>query len=315
MSRRKNLGRGQLFLWGGGLPLPCIVVHRQSRSTHGCRKYTTRLQYALVDRAIALGWPQSQVIVIAEDLGRSGSTAEGRRGFQRLVAEVELDHVGLVLGIEISRLARSSRDRYQLLEVCAVFSTRIADADGLYDPTTYNDRLLLGLKGTMSEAERHTLKQRLLEGKRAKARRGELALRRPMGYIRHPAGEVMKDPGEQARGVIETVLDDSEQMSVEVQWAGGHRTRARLTRPVARPEQLSYYPQLLARVISLYGEGLACTAIACQGLHAGSPKQRLRIKAFFGTSENAVKTQVWIAISACVLVALVKKRLAVMGSC
>jgi DNA invertase Pin-like site-specific DNA recombinase len=191
----------------GHLDRLAVVYVRQSTMQQVDRhQESTRLQYALVDRAIALGWPQSQVIVIDEDLGRSGSTAEGRPGFQRLVAEVGLDHVGLVLGIEISRLARSSRDWYQLLEVCAVFSTLIADADGLYDPTTYNDRLLLGLKGTMSEAELHILKQRMLEGKRAKARRGELALRLPMGYIRHPAGEVMKDPDEQARGVIETVF-------------------------------------------------------------------------------------------------------------
>jgi DNA invertase Pin-like site-specific DNA recombinase len=184
-----------------------VVYVRQSTMQQVDRhQESTRLQYALVDRAITLGWPQSQVIVIDEDLGRSGSTAEGRPGFQRLVAEVGLDHVGLVLGIEISRLARSSRDWYQLLEVCAVFSTLIADADGLYDPTTYNDRLLLGLKGTMSEAELHILKQRMLEGKRAKARRGELALRLPMGYVRHPSGEIIKDPDEQARGVIETVF-------------------------------------------------------------------------------------------------------------
>lgn len=186
--------------------LAVVYVRQSTMQQVGRHQESTRLQYALVDRAITLGWPQSQVIVIDEDLGRSGSTAEGRPGFQRLVAEVGLDHVGLVLGIEISRLARSSRDWYQLLEVCAVFSTLIADADGLYDPTTYNDRLLLGLKGTMSEAELHILKQRMLEGKRAKARRGELALRLPMGYVRHPSGEVMKDPDEQARGVIETVF-------------------------------------------------------------------------------------------------------------
>jgi len=121
----------------GHLDRLAVVYVRQSTMQQVDRhQESTRLQYALVDRAIALGWPRSQVTVIDEDLGRSGSTAEGRPGFQRLVAEVGLDHVGLVLGIEISRLARSSRDWYQLLEVCAVFSTLIADADGLYDPTT-----------------------------------------------------------------------------------------------------------------------------------------------------------------------------------
>ncbi|MEA3275397.1 MAG: recombinase family protein [Pseudomonadota bacterium] len=188
-----------------------VVYVRQSTMQQVDRhQESTRLQYALVDRAIELGWPQPRVMVIDEDLGRSGSTAEGRPGFQRLVGEVGLDHVGIVLGIEVSRLARCSRDWYQLLEVCALFSTLIADADGLYDPTTYNDRLLLGLKGTMSEAELHILKQRMLEGKRAKARRGELAFRLPMGYVRHASGEVMKDPDEQARGVIETVFDQFE---------------------------------------------------------------------------------------------------------
>ena len=188
-----------------------IVYVRQSTMQQVDRhQESTRLQYALVDRAVALGWSPAQVLVIDEDQGRSGSSAEGRPGFQRLVAEVGLDHVGLVLGTDMSRLARSSRDWYQLLEVCAVFSTLLADADGLYDPSTYNDRLLLGLKGTMSEAELHILKQRMLEGKRAKARRGELSLPLPMGYVRHPSGEVMKDPDEQARSVIETVFTQFE---------------------------------------------------------------------------------------------------------
>ena len=130
-----------------------VVYVRQSTLQQVERhQESTRLQYALKDRAIELGWSPAQVLVIDEDLGRSGASAEGRPGFQRLVAEVGLDHIGLVLGIEISRLARSSRDWYQLLEVCALFSTLIGDADGLYDPQTDNDRLLLGLKGTTSEA-------------------------------------------------------------------------------------------------------------------------------------------------------------------
>jgi DNA invertase Pin-like site-specific DNA recombinase len=184
-----------------------VVYVRQSTLQQVERhQESTRLQYALVDRAIDLGWAPAQVLVIDEDQGRSGATAEGRPGFQRLVAEVGLDHIGLVLSIEISRLARSSRDWYQLLEVCGLFATLIGDADGVYDPQNYNDRLLLGLKGTMSEAELHILKQRLLEGKRAKARRGELKTLLPMGYVRAPSGEVIKDPDEQARAVIDTVF-------------------------------------------------------------------------------------------------------------
>lgn len=171
---------------------------------------STRLQYNLVERAAQLGWVPQQVQVIDEDLGKSGSTAEGRPGFQRLVAEVSLNHVGIVLGIEMSRLARSCRDWYQLLEVCAVFGTLIGDLDGVYDPTVYNDRLLLGLKGTMSEAELHVIKQRMLQGKLAKARRGELGLLLPMGYFRRPSGEVIKDPDEQAQSAIELVFTQFE---------------------------------------------------------------------------------------------------------
>jgi DNA invertase Pin-like site-specific DNA recombinase len=144
---------------------------------------------------------------ISDDLGRSGATIEGRLGFQRLVAEVGLGHVGLVLGVEMSRLARSCRDWHQLLEICALFDTLIADADGVYDPSSYNDRLLLGLKGTMSEAELHILKARMLEGRRAKARRGELGKPVPMGYVRRPSGEIAFDPDEQAQATIRLVFD------------------------------------------------------------------------------------------------------------
>jgi len=168
---------------------------------------STRLQYGLVERALQLGWVREQIVVIDEDLGRSGASAAGRSGFQRLVTEVSLDRVGIILGIEMSRLARASRDWYQLLEVCAVFATLLGDVDGIYDLSSYNDRLLLGLKGTMSEAELHILKQRMLEGKRAKARRGELAMRVPMGYVHAPSGEVIKDPDEQAQAVMALIFE------------------------------------------------------------------------------------------------------------
>jgi DNA invertase Pin-like site-specific DNA recombinase len=185
-----------------------VVYVRQSTMQQVSRhQESTRLQYGLVDRATALGWPASQVQVIDEDLGVSGASAEGRRGFQRLVADVGLDRVGIVLGIEISRLARSCRDWYQLLEVCAIFGTLIGDLDGVYDPGQYNDRLLLGLKGTMSEAELHVIKQRMLQGKLAKAQRGELGLPLPMGYVRRASGEVMKDPDEQAQATIALVFE------------------------------------------------------------------------------------------------------------
>jgi DNA invertase Pin-like site-specific DNA recombinase len=185
-----------------------VVYVRQSTPQQLVRhQESTRLQYGLVERALAFGWAQQRVLVIDEDLGKSADQAHGRPGFQRLVAEVSLAHVGMVFGLDISRLARSSRDWHHLLEVCALFGTLIGDLDGVYDPMDYNDRLLLGLKGTMFEAEGHVLKQRLLAGKRAKAQRGELGMQVPMGYLRRPAGDVVKDPDAQAQAVIELVFD------------------------------------------------------------------------------------------------------------
>ncbi len=171
-------------------------------------KESTNRQYGLVDRAIALGWPADRVIVIDEDQGLSGACAEGRLGFQRTLAEVALDHVGLILGLEVSRLARCCKDWHQLLELCARFRTLLADADGLYDPTDYNDRLLLGLKGTMSEAELHILKDRMYQGKLNKARRGELYHLPPIGYIKLPSGEFAIDPDEQVQAVVRLIFDE-----------------------------------------------------------------------------------------------------------
>src|SRR3954467_2147538 len=133
-----------------------IVYIRQSTLQQVERHHeSTRLQYGLVDRALHLGWARERVSIIDDDLGRSGASAEGRPGFQRLVAEVGLGRVGLVLGVEMSRLARSCCDWYQLLEICGLRETLLADRDGVYDVGSFNDRLLLGLKGTMSEAELH----------------------------------------------------------------------------------------------------------------------------------------------------------------
>jgi DNA invertase Pin-like site-specific DNA recombinase len=136
---------------------------------------STDLQYSLVDRAVALGWPRERVELIDEDLGKSGAQAEARGGFQRLLAEISLGHVGLVLSFDASRLARNNRDWYQLLEVCAIFGTLIADGERLYDPRLYHDRLLLGLSGMMSEAELHHLKQRMHSGARDIRRAGRTA--------------------------------------------------------------------------------------------------------------------------------------------
>jgi DNA invertase Pin-like site-specific DNA recombinase len=185
-----------------------IVYVRQSTLQQVAEhQESTARQYALAERAVDLGWPRDHVQVIDDDLGRSGQSAEGRPGFQRLLAEVALDHVGLVLGLEVSRLARSCKDWHQLLEACARFRVLLADADGLYDPSDYNDRLLLGLKGTMSEAELHILKERMYQGKLNKARRGELVGRPPIGYIQLPSGEWAIDPDEQVQAVVRLIFD------------------------------------------------------------------------------------------------------------
>ncbi|MFZ0158961.1 MAG: recombinase family protein, partial [Kineosporiaceae bacterium] len=187
--------------------LAVVYIRQSSRQQVLDHQESTRLQYALVDRAVGLGWACGRVLVIDEDLGKSGSSAVARTGFQRLVTEIGLDHVGLVLGIEMSRLARSGRDWYQLMELCAISGTLLGDTDGVYDPGDYNDRLLLGLKGTMAEAELHLIKQRMQSGRLNKARRGELALPLPTGYVRRPSGDVVLDPDEQVRAVVRLIFD------------------------------------------------------------------------------------------------------------
>jgi DNA invertase Pin-like site-specific DNA recombinase len=155
---------------------------------------STQRQYALRQRAVALGWPADRVIVIDTDQGHSGASTADREGFQRLVAEVGVGRAGIVLGLEVSRLARNNADWHRLLEICALTDTLILDEDGLYDPCTFNDRLVLGLKGTMSEAELHLLRARLRGGIISKARRGELAAPLPVGLVYNPAGKVVLDP-------------------------------------------------------------------------------------------------------------------------
>jgi DNA invertase Pin-like site-specific DNA recombinase len=169
-------------------------------------------QYALARRAVDLGWLPDRILVIDEDQGKSGTTAEGRLGFQRLLAEVGLDHVGLILGLEMSRLARSCKDWHQLIELCAIFRTLLADQDGLYDPTDHNDRLLLGLTGIMSEAELHVLRSRMRQGLLNKVRRGEVFLEPPVGYVRGTDSGFDLDPDEQARSVVHIVFDQFERL-------------------------------------------------------------------------------------------------------
>lgn len=213
LTARAALGAGPCKIQARHLDRLAIVYVRQSslQQVHEHRESAAR-QYALVDSAAALGWPADRVLVIDEDQGRSGRSAEGRPGFQRLLVEVGLDHVGLILGLEMSRLTRSSKDWHHLLEVCAVFRTLLADQDGIYDPTDPNDRLLLGLRGTMSEVELFTMRGRLDRGRLNKARRGELFLNVPPGYVRTPPGGADLDPDEQVRDVVSLIFDKFDEL-------------------------------------------------------------------------------------------------------
>jgi excisionase family DNA binding protein len=185
-----------------------VVYVRQSTPTQLERNHESRArQYALRERAIELGWPAGLVSVVDEDLGRSGASSDGRLGFKDLVAEVGLGHVGLILALETSRLARSSADWHQLLDLCALTGTLIADQDGIYSPGDFNDRLLLGLKGTMSEAELHLIRARLDGGLRSKAQRGELEQNLPVGLDRDDDGRIVLAADEQVRHAIERVFE------------------------------------------------------------------------------------------------------------
>ncbi|OWK39931.1 recombinase family protein [Fimbriiglobus ruber] len=185
-----------------------VVYVRQSTPQQVLdHKESTARQYALADRAVALGWTRDRVTTIDDDLGKSGQSIEGRPGFQRLRAEVALDHIGLILGLEMSRLARCCKDWHQLLELCGRYRVLLADGDRVYDPTDHSDRLLLGLHGVMNEAELHVLKQRMYQGQLNTARRGELFGTPPIGYVRSPNGSWVLDPDEQVQAAVRLVFD------------------------------------------------------------------------------------------------------------
>ena len=167
---------------------------------------STKRQYALRERAVALGWPPDRIVVIDSDLGQSGADSD-RLGFHKLVAAVGMGEVGVVLGLEVSRLARSSSDWHRLLEICALTDTLILDEDGLYNPGHFNDRLLLGLKGTMSEAELHVLRARLIGGIRAKASRGELEMKLPIGLVYDSTNKVVLDPDLEVQAAVRTFFE------------------------------------------------------------------------------------------------------------
>jgi DNA invertase Pin-like site-specific DNA recombinase len=185
-----------------------IYIRQSSPSQVEHNRESTARQYALADKACQLGWSKEQVVVIDEDLGLSGSSTDKRSGFARLTSEVALAHVGIILGLEVSRLARNNADWYRLLELCGITDTLIGDNDGVYHPALFNDRLLLGLKGTMSEAELHIIRARLDGGIRNKAARGELRRGLPVGLIwGEQDGEVLFHPDEAVTGAIRTVFE------------------------------------------------------------------------------------------------------------
>jgi DNA invertase Pin-like site-specific DNA recombinase len=190
-----------------------IVYVRQSSPQQVLENRESReRQYALAEFAERLGWSKDRVLLIDEDQGLSGKSAENRSGFQRLMSEVTLNHVGIVLGLELSRLSRSSKDWHHLVEVCAVFNTLLGDQDGIYDANDSNDRLLLGMKGAMSEFELITLRNRLERGRANKAQRGELFPHVPIGYRKSPTGEVELEPDEQAQAVVRLILDKFQEL-------------------------------------------------------------------------------------------------------
>ena len=192
--------------------LAVVYVRQSSPYQVMHNKESAEVQAGLRDRAILWGWPADRVIVITDDQAKSGTTADSRLGFQWLLTEVNLDHVGIILGFQVSRLSRTNSDWYRLLERCGVFHTLLADQDGIYDPSLYDDRLVLGLKGTMSEAELHFLKQRLSQARLNKARRGELFTKVPTGYVRLPADRIALDPDEQVQLVVRLIFDKFDEL-------------------------------------------------------------------------------------------------------
>jgi len=186
--------------------LAYVYVRQSSLNQVKHHQESTQLQYRLVDRAVALGWPHGRVHIIDDDLGKSGADSTERHGFQKLMAEIGLGNAGLVVSLDASRLARNNRDWHQLLELCSVFAVLIADGERLYDPRAYHDRLLLGLSGIMSEAELHQIRMRLHQGERQKAARGELRLPLPAGLAYNRAGAIILNPDEEVQARLHLVF-------------------------------------------------------------------------------------------------------------
>lgn len=183
-----------------------VYIRQSTMNQVRFHRESTERQYALQEKALNLGWTPEQIHLIDEDLGISGAQRSPRQGFQRLVAQVSLGQVGAIFGLEVSRLARSSADLLRLLELCALFDTIVVDEDGIYDLSDFNDRLILGFKGTMSEAELHFLRSRLIGGKKNKAKKGELRFPLPVGYCHDECGGTVIDPDEAVQTAVRNVF-------------------------------------------------------------------------------------------------------------
>lgn len=216
MSRREQqvllVGSQQKITHEHWQRLACIYVRQSSPKQVLHNLGSQYNQYGLADRAADLGWKRERIWIIDADQGVSGDGRAERDGFEELVTAVSLNQVGIIFGYEVARLARNNREWYHLLDLAAVFGTLIADIDGIYDPRLYNDRLLLGLKGTLSEAELHSIQQRLNDGRLRKVERSEYRQRLPTGLVRLPDGTVVKDPDDQVRHTIELVLVKFEEL-------------------------------------------------------------------------------------------------------
>ena len=205
-----------------GLPLKILSAHLERKAIVYVRqsspnqvlvnRESAALQYALIQKAESLGWNADRIDVIDDDQGRSGTTTVGREGFQRLTAEVTLDHVGIIFGYELSRLARADDDWRQLMKLCATFKTLVADRDGVYDPNDTNDRIILGMKSMFTEIEIHILKGRMRAARDNKAKRGELFNHPPIGYVRSPSREMVIDPDQQVQSIVHLVFDKFDEL-------------------------------------------------------------------------------------------------------
>ena len=233
-----------------------LIYVRQSTLAQVTRNIGSKArQYDLVQRALDLGWLREQIVVVDQDQGLSGASAAGRDGFQHLVAEVGLGHAGAVFSLEASRLARSCSDWYRLLEISALTNTLVVDEEGIYDPSQYNDRLLLGFKGTMSEAELHWLRSRLLGGKLKKAQQGQLRLPLPTGLVYDTTGKVIFDPDEQVQQAIQLVFDSFDELQSAMSVIRYFKTHSLLfptrLRGGSRKDELIWKPLGQRRVLSV----------------------------------------------------------------